>query len=92
MFENRQTRKAKANPSCKLDTFSPGYNGRSLESALPSCLSRAATALAPRGLAHFGLANAWFAFGLRRTDRNGGAYRDRTDDPLLAKQMLSQLS
>ena len=22
----------------------------------------------------------------------GGAYRDRTDDPLLAKQMLSQLS
>ena len=23
---------------------------------------------------------------------NGGAYRDRTDDPLLAKQMLSQLS
>jgi hypothetical protein len=24
--------------------------------------------------------------------RNGGADRDRTDDPLLAKQMLSQLS
>ncbi len=24
--------------------------------------------------------------------RNGGAYRDRTDDPLLAKQVLSQLS
>ena len=24
--------------------------------------------------------------------RIGGAYRDRTDDPLLAKQMLSQLS
>ena len=23
---------------------------------------------------------------------NGGAYRDRTDDPLLAKQVLSQLS
>ena len=23
---------------------------------------------------------------------HGGAYRDRTDDPLLAKQMLSQLS
>ena len=23
---------------------------------------------------------------------SGGAYRDRTDDPLLAKQMLSQLS
>jgi len=23
---------------------------------------------------------------------DGGAYRDRTDDPLLAKQMLSQLS
>ncbi|EAU40621.1 hypothetical protein FP2506_16369 [Fulvimarina pelagi HTCC2506] len=29
---------------------------------------------------------------LRRSLRNGGAYRDRTDDPLLAKQMLSQLS
>ena len=25
-------------------------------------------------------------------NRNGGASRDRTDDPLLAKQMLSQLS
>ena len=24
--------------------------------------------------------------------RTGGAYRDRTDDPLLAKQVLSQLS
>ena len=24
--------------------------------------------------------------------RHGGAYRDRTDDPLLAKQVLSQLS
>ena len=33
--------------------------------------------------------------GLRppmRTNLNGGACRDRTDDPLLAKQMLSQLS
>ena len=27
-----------------------------------------------------------------QTVGNGGAYRDRTDDPLLAKQMLSQLS
>ena len=26
------------------------------------------------------------------TAANGGAYRDRTDDPLLAKQVLSQLS
>ena len=26
------------------------------------------------------------------TQALGGAYRDRTDDPLLAKQMLSQLS
>ena len=26
------------------------------------------------------------------TKGNGGAYRDRTDDPLLAKQVLSQLS
>ena len=25
-------------------------------------------------------------------NQNGGASRDRTDDPLLAKQMLSQLS
>ncbi len=25
-------------------------------------------------------------------ERSGGAYRDRTDDPLLAKQVLSQLS
>ena len=25
-------------------------------------------------------------------DTTGGAYRDRTDDPLLAKQVLSQLS
>ncbi len=24
--------------------------------------------------------------------KRGGAYRDRTDDPLLAKQVLSQLS
>ena len=27
-----------------------------------------------------------------RASRGGGAYRDRTDDPLLAKQVLSQLS
>ena len=26
------------------------------------------------------------------SDATGGAYRDRTDDPLLAKQVLSQLS
>jgi hypothetical protein len=26
------------------------------------------------------------------TERNGGGERDRTDDPLLAKQVLSQLS
>jgi hypothetical protein len=30
--------------------------------------------------------------GTGRRMRNGGADRDRTDDPLLAKQMLSQLS
>ncbi len=31
---------------------------------------------------------------LRQNDliKVGGAYRDRTDDPLLAKQVLSQLS
>ena len=29
---------------------------------------------------------------LRLNLRVGGAYRDRTDDPLLAKQVLSQLS
>src|SRR3546814_644446 len=28
----------------------------------------------------------------RQATQNGGAYRDRTDDPLLAKQVLSQLS
>ena len=28
----------------------------------------------------------------QRPSGNGGAYRDRTDDPLLAKQVLSQLS
>ena len=28
----------------------------------------------------------------RQAMENGGAYRDRTDDPLLAKQVLSQLS
>ncbi len=31
-------------------------------------------------------------FELLVLDDDGGAYRDRTDDPLLAKQMLSQLS
>ena len=30
--------------------------------------------------------------GASRSLRSGGAYRDRTDDPLLAKQVLSQLS
>lgn len=29
---------------------------------------------------------------MRERQNNGGAYRDRTDDPLLAKQVLSQLS
>ena len=28
----------------------------------------------------------------RSHPKDGGAYRDRTDDPLLAKQVLSQLS
>jgi hypothetical protein len=31
-------------------------------------------------------------FANTRRDRVGGASRDRTDDPLLAKQVLSQLS
>jgi hypothetical protein len=30
--------------------------------------------------------------GLGDRTGSGGAYRDRTDDPLLAKQVLSQLS
>jgi hypothetical protein len=29
---------------------------------------------------------------LQKVQSDGGAYRDRTDDPLLAKQVLSQLS
>ena len=33
-----------------------------------------------------------FAASHRQAAGNGGAYRDRTDDPLLAKQVLSQLS
>ena len=33
-----------------------------------------------------------FCAGYARTGKTGGAYRDRTDDPLLAKQVLSQLS
>ena len=33
-----------------------------------------------------------FAASHRQSAGNGGAYRDRTDDPLLAKQVLSQLS
>jgi len=32
------------------------------------------------------------AIGEASTEGVGGAYRDRTDDPLLAKQVLSQLS
>ena len=32
------------------------------------------------------------SLGIFREAENGGAYRDRTDDPLLAKQVLSQLS
>jgi hypothetical protein len=32
------------------------------------------------------------AFISRRVSPNGGASQDRTDDPLLAKQVLSQLS
>ena len=36
---------------------------------------------------------AWYRPALKRTNQMaGGAYRDRTDDPLLAKQVLSQLS
>jgi hypothetical protein len=33
----------------------------------------------------------WFV-SYNRMNLPGGAYRDRTDDPLLAKQVLSQLS
>ena len=33
-----------------------------------------------------------FRFILECFLKTGGAYRDRTDDPLLAKQVLSQLS
>ena len=32
------------------------------------------------------------AMNAARQAQAGGAYRDRTDDPLLAKQVLSQLS
>ena len=34
----------------------------------------------------------WLATRSRVAAKRGGAYRDRTDDPLLAKQVLSQLS
>ena len=33
-----------------------------------------------------------FIYGAKSGVKLGGAYRDRTDDPLLAKQVLSQLS
>ena len=33
-----------------------------------------------------------FSFHPGVSNASGGAYRDRTDDPLLAKQVLSQLS
>jgi hypothetical protein len=51
----------------------------------------------PRPLARFtapiGLAAIRSKLRLARSRlRPGGAYRDRTDDPLLAKQVLSQLS
>ena len=32
------------------------------------------------------------SFGILQSGEPGGASRDRTDDPLLAKQVLSQLS
>ena len=38
------------------------------------------------------LENIQAALRLSRERQSGGAYRDRTDDPLLAKQVLSQLS
>ncbi len=34
----------------------------------------------------------WVQPSIRRQARDGGGERDRTDDPLLAKQVLSQLS
>ena len=34
----------------------------------------------------------WQPLVVTNLDLAGGAYRDRTDDPLLAKQVLSQLS
>ena len=38
------------------------------------------------------ISNLLCADTLRGGPNHGGAYRDRTDDPLLAKQVLSQLS
>lgn len=35
---------------------------------------------------------SWWHHPSREAAKDGGAYRDRTDDPLLAKQVLSQLS
>jgi hypothetical protein len=37
------------------------------------------------------LVSSSLEFGVKMIE-TGGAYRDRTDDPLLAKQVLSQLS
>ena len=41
---------------------------------------------------HPGLDGKAVSFAIKSVKPLGGAYRDRTDDPLLAKQVLSQLS
>ena len=53
------------------------------------------TGVAPPGLlpeAHFKVLNNNINYKKKQQQKNGGGERDRTDDPLLAKQVLSQLS
>ena len=78
----------------KLDVFTSGCLGSALLCVPYRAPSDAAKLrLVARFAALAGLADVRFSFAKSsRLLRLGGAYRDRTDDLMLAKQPLSQLS
>ena len=75
----------------KLDVFTSGYFVSACLTAAPSVAAKLRLMARFAALAGLGCVQNSFA-NLSRGLRLGGAYRDRTDDLMLAKQPLSQLS
>ena len=72
--------------SCEIDTMPPRHRLKN-----PFTMSKSEPFMA-RGTGYGSKSAPEYVVFISGEMRGGGAYRDRTDDPLLAKQVLSQLS